>query len=88
MNSSGFGFKPTQTTTGGSTAFKNYLPTRGTPQKDAAPKQLSMHFKTFSESGNVPFGAARINKREEANSRNPSTVTSETFKWHVPTVMK
>ena len=48
----------------------------------------AIHFKAFSEAGNVPFGAGQRLNREEANSRNPSTVAAETFKWHVPIVMK
>jgi len=75
-------------TTGAGSVFKSFLPGKGTPQKDAGPKQLSMHFKTFSETGNVPFNSAGRNNREVAHGRNPSTVTGETFKWHVPTVMK
>jgi len=67
--------------------FKSILPATSSPVKTEE-KQLAMHFKTQSETGNVPFGAARRHNREEANSRNPKTVTSDTFKWHVPTVMK
>jgi len=49
---------------------------------------MAMHFKNFSETGNVPFGAARRHQREEANSKNIPSMAQDTFKWTVPTVMK